>query len=656
MAVVREVRSKAWRWSALIVAMVALVSSTSAHAATTPANGPWNAEPASFGVSQPTQYMVTMSDGVQLAADVYRPTLASGADAPGPFPVILSQTPYGKRSVLTTQSMGQGMGGDGYYPYLIERGYIDVVADVRGTGSSGGDFSLYGPREQQDGVELARWAARLPGSTGKVGLAGSSYLALNQLFTAALVGPRSPIKAIMPAAVGNDIYRDIAFGGGIPNTEFAVVWEGLRSSMVAQPPDEPQQDPTALLQHPIQRAQTLAEFDGGLYSDVDTGGPDAFDGSFWQQRSPSAFLDRIVSNGIPALLVSGWHDVYQRGAVLDYAGLQSAWSRLHHGPGKPAIDVPPMTAKQKPTPRYQLVVGPWFHNPITLGLTYQEMQLAWFDHWLKGARNGIAATNNPLHSYELGANRWVNVARWPLTITRARTYYLDQGGLASKPAQANDKLIWADIRSPCNAGTDQWSTGLPAYAIAEAGGTGDPCAENDSTTQLGGVTYTSEPFTTATTVAGPIDVTLYATSTTPDAELLASVDVVSPNGTSLPISSGALLGSLRATDPQLSWRENGHLILPWHPYTAASARPMQPNQTERLDIEVYPTMARIAPGDKLRLTLTAGDTALQPSPVQATKLAGGTYEIERGSITLPMLPAANLKTSSIDWGGCNGSC
>ena len=84
------------------------------------------------------------------------------------------------------------MGGDGYYPYLIERGYIDVVVDVRGAGNSGGDFSLFGPRERQDGVELARWAARLPGSNGRVGMAGSSYLGLNQIFTAALAGRHSP--------------------------------------------------------------------------------------------------------------------------------------------------------------------------------------------------------------------------------------------------------------------------------------------------------------------------------------------------------------------------------------------------------------------------------------------------------------------------------
>jgi hypothetical protein len=613
------------------------------------ADGPWHAGPAQYGVSQPVQQMVTMSDGVQLAVDVYRPTLSSGANAPGRFPVVLSQTPYGKRSVVTTQSMGQGMGGDGYYPYLVQRGYIGVVADVRGSGSSGGDFSLFGPRERQDGVELADWASRLPSSTGRVGLAGSSYVGLNQLFTAALCGRRCPVKAIVPATVGNDVYRDLAFGGGIPNLEFAGVWEGLRSSMVAAPQDEPQQNPQAVVEHPVQRADTLAEFDAQLYAEVDTGGPRAFENDFWTSRAPSQYLDQVVRNGIPALIVSGWHDVYQRGSVLDFTGLQNAYSRLHGGPGLPASDSPPMTAAQRPTPRYQAVLGPWFHNPTTLGLTFQQLQLAWFDRWLKGIHDGIDATTRPLHIFELRANRWIDAARWPLPQPQPRVYPLGSG---------TGTLTYSDARSPCNAGTDQWSTGLPALVIAEGGGSGDPCADNDGTTQAGALTYTSAPLQTATTVAGPIDVTLNMTSTTPDAEVVANVEVVQSNGSSYPISSGALLGTLRALDPRLSWYDDGHLILPWHPYTSSSASDMQPGKTERLDIEVYPTAARIAPGERLRVELTSGDTALQPSPVQAARLAGGRYTIDlaKSSITLLTTPAAALATSPISWGGCNGSC
>jgi putative CocE/NonD family hydrolase len=607
--------------------------------------------------------MVAMSDGVKLAVDVYRPINSNGRPASGRFPVILSQTPYGKRSATTTQSMGSGFGGDGFYPYLVQRGYIDVVADVRGTGSSDGDFQLFGPREKQDGVDLVRWAARLPGSSGRVGLAGSSYVGLNQLFTAALAGRRSPVKAIVPGTVGNDLYRDLAYGGGIPNLEFDAVWEGLRASMTAALPDEPMQDPKSAVDHIAARGMTLAQFDAQLYAEGDTGGPRAFDTDFWTSRAPRNYLDRVVRNGIPALIVSGWRDVYQRGAVLDLAGLQNAWSRAHGGPGRPAAQAPPMTAKQRPTGRYQLVVGPWFHDPTTLGLRFQQMQLAWFDRWLKGIHDGIDRTSTPLHVFELGTDRWIDISRWPLLETRARTFYLAPGNLApSRPRAAGaDQLPWTNARSPCNTGTDQWTTGLPAYAIAQMGGRGDPCSDDDRTTQAAALTYTSAPFQRATTIAGPIDATLYLSSNRPDAELVATVEVVAPDGSSRPLGTGALLGSLRTLNQRLSWRQNGRLILPWHPYTSASARTLTPGAVERLDVEVFPAVARIAPGEHLRLTVTSGDTALQPSAVQVARLAGGVYSIQRGgrhdsALTLPMAVASALRSSRIDWGGCNGSC
>jgi predicted acyl esterase len=172
------------------------------------------------------------------------------------------------------------------------------------------------------------------------------------------------------------------------------------------------------------------------------------------------------------------------------------------------------------------------------------------------------------------------------------------------------------------------------------------------------LTYTSAPFKQATTVAGPIDVSLDLKSSTRDAEVVANVDVVSPGGSSRAISSGALLGSLRTLDRRRSWHQGGRLVLPWHPYTSASARPLPSGKAVRLDIEVYPTLARIAPGDRLRVTLTSGDTALQPSPVQISRLAGGRYAIDAkaSSVTLPMVRASALPTSSTNWGGCNGSC
>src|SRR3954470_9925111 len=418
---------KRWRLGTVLTTVaVALATAAAAPARADDAKSPWGDVPERYGVSAAETVKVKMSDGVTLVADVYRPTdPKTGAPAPGPFPVVLAQSPYGRHSVVTTQSYGD-YGGDGYFPYLVKRGYINAIVDIRGAGASGGDFSLFGSREIEDGVELVRWAAGLKGSTGRVGAAGSSYLGLNQVFTAAAIGRRSPLKAIFPVTTGNDIYRDLAFGGGIPNLEFAAVWLGLRSTMVTAQPDGPPADANSLGPYEnLRRAMGLAELDAQLYPAADLGGPHGFDEDFWRQRSLRPLLGRVVRNGIPAFFWSGWYDVYQRGAPLSYAQLQSAWAHARR-------PTDPMRTQQRVTGRYQLTMGPWYHNPTGLGLGLQQAQLAWFDRWLKGAHNGIDRTRTPLHAYEIGGNRWLDSKAYPFAETRVQRLYLGANSLAAK--------------------------------------------------------------------------------------------------------------------------------------------------------------------------------------------------------------------------------
>src|SRR5919112_1341696 len=108
--------------------------------------------PAQFGVVVDKDVPVTMSDGTVLRADVHRP------DAPGKFPVLLTQTPYNKLGPLGAANT-----------YLVQRGYVHVVVDVRGTGSSAGQWDSFGPNEQRDGREMVEWAAEQSWSDGKVG-------------------------------------------------------------------------------------------------------------------------------------------------------------------------------------------------------------------------------------------------------------------------------------------------------------------------------------------------------------------------------------------------------------------------------------------------------------------------------------------------------
>ena len=89
--------------------------------------------------------------------------------------------------------------------------------------------------------------------------------------------------------------------------------------------------------------------------------------------------------------------------------------------------------------------------------------------------------------------------------------------------------------------------------------------------------------------AGPIDATVYAASTRPDVEFVANIEDVAPDGASMPLTSGALLGSLRAVDPGLTWNAtDGRPLLPYHPYTRESAQAVPVGAVTRYDIEVFP--------------------------------------------------------------------
>jgi hypothetical protein len=173
-----------------------------------------------------------------------------------------------------------------------------------------------------------------------------------------------------------------------------------------------------------------------------------------------------------------------------------------------------------------------------------------------------------------------------------------------------------------------------------------PCASDDRLSQAGpsAISYTSAPFPHPGTVAGPITGTVYAASSTPETEFVAELEDVTPSGASYPLTEGALLGSLRAVDKSRSWTAGRMTLLPYHPYTHASAKPVIPGAVTKYEIQLFPTLATIASGDRLRLTLSTTDTPhLTPLPQQLPALAGGIYTIERSSAAPSSLTVEMLR-------------
>jgi putative CocE/NonD family hydrolase len=617
---------------------------------------PWSPEPATFAVGETKNLPVTMADGTVLRADFYYPT-SGGRPAPGPFPVLMTQTPYGKS---TLGAFSSSTGADNY---LVEHGYLDVVVDVRGTGDSQGQFGLFDPAQVQDAVELVKWASELPHSDGKVGLYGASYLGINQILTAGAVGMDSPLKAIFPVVSATDLYRDTAFMGGILDSEFGAAYLGLTAGLnVVNPVVTGAEDPSSLAGlTPVESAHLadIYNFDAKFTASTLAGGPQAYDGSYWQARQPSSVLANVVANGIPAYLVGGEYDLFQRGEPLNYSALQNLYD------GRPAGAA--MLPGQAVTGRYQLWDGPFTH----LGgasIDFDPLMLRWFDTWLKGIDTGMAETPTPLHYYDLGTSSYDETTTYPFTGLTPTRYYL-AGRTTSDPTSLNDGaltttaptkaasdlLVYSPVGSPCGSSVDQWGIGPIRYAEQAGGIQYLPCIQDDRLTQVGPtvLNYTTAPFTHAVTLGGPISASIYARANTTDTEWVAEIEDVSPDGVARPLTEGALLGSLRAIDNNQSWTApGGQYILPYHPYTEASSRPVVRGALTRYDIEIFPTLSTIAPGHRVRLTLTTADSPhLQPSVPEAARLVGGIYQVDRSpsgpsSVELPLGTVSSPATTS----------
>src|SRR5947209_20603543 len=187
-------------------------------------------KPIATSVAKSSNVPVRMGDGVVLYVDVVRPADGSGKALPGRYPVLLTQTPYNKNGALSFED-----------DYLVEHGYIQVIADVRGTGSSEGTWDSFGAREQRDGYELAEWTRTQPWSDGSIGLHGTSSGAINQFLTAEQDPPG--VKAAFPIVPMSDAYRDVTFGGGETNTAFIPSWLGLVTALGMLPPTYAATDP-----------------------------------------------------------------------------------------------------------------------------------------------------------------------------------------------------------------------------------------------------------------------------------------------------------------------------------------------------------------------------------------------------------------------------
>lgn len=572
-----------------------------------------------------TDVPITMTDGRVLRAEIRVPTVkGTKTRAPGTFPVVMAQTPYSKTIA----------GGGDVPDYLVKRGYIGVIVDVAGTGGSQGTSQLFGKQEGKDGAALVRWAAKLPGSNGKVGLVGGSYLGIDQLFTAAEVGKNSPLKAIFPIVSASDPYRDLFSVGGIVNLISPVgllaSYFGLR--VLTPLADRGPYDLADALRLVLEHALAGVDFELRTGLDIALQGDRVYDSPYWQERAPQRVLDKIVANNVPAYLVGGQYDVFQRGEPLLYSGLQNASAKRSVWA--------PMTRTQKADPRWQLKTGPYDHGNAGTGI--DPLKLQWFDQWLKGKTTGILATTKPFHVEETTGRRY-DLAAYPSEQATSQQWFL-QPGKKLAPVKPTVKtgastVVWKGLTLSCARSLNQWTAGMLAQVY-------DECSKQPmlSAPQPGDVSYDSGPLAKDLRLAGPIGLTLHASSNRPETMFVVTVQDIAPDGRITDVTAGGQLGSARSLEPAKSWSDGkGGYVLPYHQQTRATAKAVLVGKVTRYDIEIRPAFSTIKKGHSLRVLIGTGDTPhLLPPPTKLLDLALGRYQIQHNAatpswITLPVV-------------------
>ncbi len=520
-------------------------------------------------------------DGVVLHADVYRP------DAPGRFPVLLSRLPYNKNL--------RPRPGD--IDYFVERGYVVIMQDTRGRFASEGEEYYPLIWEGQDGYDAVEWAAGQPWSDGNVGTMGQSYLGATQYL---LVPTRPPhLKTVFPVSASADFDQSWIYHTG---GAFELGWQIPYAILMARDSIERQglvEDllpklERELIEAPTPFAQPLSDQAyrrlplmhwGELFKPVARYFADYLrhpeDGPYWW---PVNVERQLFNVNVPIYHVTSWYDIFLQGGLANFCGLRQ------HG----------MTEEART--QQKLLIGPWAHlfpytSPTSRGtgdidfgenalIELHEIQLRWFDYWLKGINTGIVE-EPPLKIFVMGENIWRDENEWPLARTRYTPYYLSSQGKANSlrgdgrlspvgpSEEPSDRFVY-DPNDPvptCGGNTLIIPMGVQDQRKVEQ--------------RQDVLVYTSEPLSTPLEVTGPVVVKLFAATNAPDTDFTAKLVDVRPDGYAQNLADGILRARYRESRYRPSF--------------------LTSSQVYELSIDLWATSHVFLPGHSIRVEISSSN-------------------------------------------------
>ena len=509
-----------------------------------------------------TDLLVPMRDGVTLAVDVYHGTEDK------PRPALVAMSPYGKD--LQSQSLKlppqrrpsplwDGCLEAGDIKRIVSEDYVHVIADLRGSGASGGEmignYNAGGVPLGQDAYDLIEWVAAQPWCDGNVGTAGVSYFGSMQVYAAAERPPH--LKAIFVNGGHYDFYETTYHGGimwFMPRAaregrggDSGIAVANIKSRMQEEySPEELAKRVEARLADPdIQRWPVLQHVlrypkNRELWYDIVL---NELDGDWYEESNPITLAKNI---DIPVYVQINWG----RGWTVD--GSIELFKTLKGTKKLDLLPYPPM--QERP-----------FHE------VHDDM-FRWYDYWLKGIDTGVM-DEPAVTIFVEGTREEVKTDNWPLSEVEYKPLYLrPRRKLSAKPEPLDT----------------EWAAPDGFYQA--------PLTVTDKVEML---TWFTEPFEETTEMIGTGAAHLFAEIDTDDTNFILRLWDEAPAGGRQLVTTGYLKASHRELDNRTT---EGN---PYHPHTLAV--PVEPGKVEQYVVRLYPFANAFKPGHRLVVELSCNE-------------------------------------------------
>jgi hypothetical protein len=589
----------------------------------------------------PTHY-VEMSDGASIAINVKVPPHCNALNKCPTFFEMSGyesgsdegQTPAGHLADQTGLPFPLQTGTRAAHASHVDDRYVTVLASVRGTGCSSGEFDLFSMQSALDGKEVIdKWIAKQPWSDGNVVIFGHSYSGITGLFVAS-TRPEH-LKAVSSSGLIGDLYRDIVYPGGVTNYGFPLLWTGAirplydvgGGTLGGLYPVEETSEQCALNQAERRRA---------LLEDPLIHGLDDTDGNWYKSRSLVNHVDRI---NVPVHITSAYQDEQTgpRGPTNVFDHLSSSISK-----------------------RLVLVNG--VHGTNTEDHIFKD-RIAWMDYWMLnksradlgiktgdvdlatefGPKTTPTSTSRVILGYQ-GGGKAVGEIRsdgFPLGQTRFTDVYLSD----------SRRLVW----SPgSDYGTASWINGSHRQSYSYQAGVNSG-GEVSSPTGPDELELSTFPFEEPTAIAGPIMANLFVSTLDPDTELFVQLVDRAPDGTLLYLNRGMLRASHRQIDSAESQKtSDGRIYRPWRPHEDRQL--LTPGEVVDYLIDIFPVGHVFLPGHELVVKVHAPPAddndynyVQKTLPGENTLHYGGNTP---SRLTLPIVPADQVRGFEAPGGQC----